>query len=510
MHAEGNGSFSYHGNEMTRTITTDPSLNPQTRFWILLGIVSALKVILIACLSPFVDEAFYWLEGQHLALAYSDLPGLTAWLTRIGVEAFGTNVIGLRAPFFLLSLLIPWLVWRITRRESDERSAWIAASFAVLMPLSGTLGIMALPDVPLTVATLLCVDAGSRLLKKENAWLQLALALSMGALSHYRFAAVIAVGFVALLWLPKGREVLRDLRVWLAILIGALAWVPLLLWNVQNGDAGLKFQLVDRHPWSLHADGLLFLPVQLIVTTPILMWALLQSGWTNRHRFVALAGLLLITLFFVLGFFADTQRISFHWPFAGFLALLPLLPQWLDRVKPLVSKATWTTSAIGLAVAMMYLLAVAAPSGIQERLGLEFVRSKNFVEWRQVNEWAAFEQKMARDETALVAGDFKVAAEIGFARNDPTIKVLAHPLNERHGRSKQLEIWGQFVSPPQTCSPRMVVVDGTEIPNEDYPAYLRDLNRAVGPLLGPQTLQLGVGQPTFLLFTGPRCSASAQ
>ena len=53
-------------------------------FWTLWGIVLLLKLAIAWRLPLFVDEAFYWLEGQHLAAAYSDLPGLTAWLTRLG------------------------------------------------------------------------------------------------------------------------------------------------------------------------------------------------------------------------------------------------------------------------------------------------------------------------------------------------------------------------------------------------------------------------------------------
>ena len=44
------------------------------------------KAAVAARLPLFVDEAFYWQEGRHLAAAYSDLPGMTAWLARLGVE----------------------------------------------------------------------------------------------------------------------------------------------------------------------------------------------------------------------------------------------------------------------------------------------------------------------------------------------------------------------------------------------------------------------------------------
>ena len=69
---------------------------------------------------------------------------------------------------------MPWLVVRIARRvrEFGDRTAslrWQAGLLALLLPLAGTLGLLALPDVPMALATLLCVDAGARLLRKVDA-----------------------------------------------------------------------------------------------------------------------------------------------------------------------------------------------------------------------------------------------------------------------------------------------------------------------------------------------------
>ncbi|HEX2082409.1 MAG TPA: glycosyltransferase family 39 protein, partial [Xanthomonadaceae bacterium] len=165
-------------------------------FLALWSLVLLVKAALAAQLPLFVDEAFYWQEGQHLAWAYSDLPGLTAWLTRIGVEIGGAHTLALRAPFLLIAAAIPWLVAAITARESGRTAGWTAASFAVLLPLAGTLGLLAVPDAAMVLAALLCVDAVARLLRQVNAGaaVELALGLAIGALSHYRFIAVIAVG----------------------------------------------------------------------------------------------------------------------------------------------------------------------------------------------------------------------------------------------------------------------------------------------------------------------------
>src|SRR3546814_4408063 len=137
----------------------------------------------------------------------------------------------------------------------------------------------------MALATLLCIDAGARLLRRidEGAALTLGIGLAIGGLSHYRFIAVIGVGFVVLLSLPAGRSALLDPRVWIAIAFGAAAWTPLMAWNMDNAEAGLRFQLVDRHPWAFHADGLLFIAIQGLLATPLLFVALMSAaarrGW---------------------------------------------------------------------------------------------------------------------------------------------------------------------------------------------------------------------------------------
>ena len=338
-------------------------------FWTLFALVLATKLLVAARLPVFVDEAFYWLEGQHLAPAYSDLPGLTAWLARLGVTLGGDNALGLRLPFLLIAALVPWMVVRVTAREYGEAYGWQAGSFALLLPLAGTLGLLALPDAPMALATLLCIDAGARLLRRVSAGasLELALGLTVGALSHYRFIAVIGVGLVALLLLADGRKLLRDARVWTAIAIGAAAWTPLVAWNLDNADAGLRFQLVDRHPWSFHVEGLWFIAIQALLVTPLLFVALAVAGWRGNKsaspvsRYFALLGGLVVLGFFGLGFFADTERVSFHWPLPGYLALVPLLPAVLAAWPRWLRGATWGLAGLGLVAMLGYYVAVSIP-----------------------------------------------------------------------------------------------------------------------------------------------------
>lgn len=469
-----------------------------------------LKTAVAARLPLFVDEAFYWQESRHLAWAYSDLPGLTAWLIRIGNSVFGDGVLAVRLPFLSIAALLPWLVVRIALREFDERRAWLAGIATMLLPLAGTLGVLALPDAAMALATLLCVDAGTRMLRKVSygAALQLAVGLAMGALSHYRFAAVIGVGFVALLLLPAGRQALRDPRVWIAIAFGAAAWTPLLAWNFDNADAGLRFQLVDRHPWSWQPQGLLFLGIQALLVTPLLFVALLAAGLRAQRadqeslRLLSWLGLLVLLGFFALGFFADTQRVSFHWPLPGYLALLPLLPMLLDAWPRWLRHATWALAACGLAAVLGYYLFVSMPTLRAQSAALKWYPA-NFAGWEPLAQAVReVKSKMPRG-TRIVADNFKIGAELGFALNDPDIPVLDHALNRAHGRAPQLQLWRLDVTATEDLGkkhPVLLVVGASDVEYKNLLRRYHALCKRFGPLPPPRVLNIDHGRTRYLIF----------
>ncbi|MCC8362051.1 glycosyltransferase family 39 protein [Lysobacter sp. A6] len=492
------------------------------------GLVAVAKLLVAARLPPFVDEAFYWQEGRHLALAYSDLPGLTAWLARLGTTVAGTNVFGLRWPFLLLGAALPWLVVRIARqahapRASDEHTddrsgdvfAWQAGLLAVLLPLGGLLGLLALPDVPIAFATLLCIHAGGRLLRKVDAGgaLELAAGLAIGALSHYRFAAVIGVGLVAMLAIPRGRALLKDVRVWVALAVGAIAWVPLIVWNIDNADAGLRFQLVDRHPWRFHFDGAWFFVVQALLATPLLFAAMAHAavrGWAGQGaddrafaRYCALLGGLTVIVFGVLAFFADNERVSFHWTLPGLYALLPLVPATLAQWPRGWRRATWSLAVAGLVVFCSYYLVVASTTA-RARFAAAKWYPANFAGWDALAD-AVRDEIERTPGTRVVADNFKIGAELGFALNDPDIAVLPHVLNERHGRAPQLDVWKLLAHDRASLGeqPLLLVVGASEVRYRDLLAHYHALCDKLGPLPPPRVVQIDHGRQRFLLFKLP-------
>ena len=491
-------------------------------FWALWAAVLLLKLLVAARLPLFVDEAFYWQEGQRLAAAYSDLPGMTAWLARLGVALGGQHVLALRAPFLIVAALLPVLMVKMASREFGERIGWQAGCLA-LLPLAGTLGLLALPDVMLALATLLCVDAGARLLRHVTAVAaaELALGLGLGALSHYRFVAVIAVGFCALVALADGRRCLRHPRVWGAVALGALAWLPLLAWNLANADAGLRFQLVDRHPWSFHADGIWFVAIQMLLATPLVFVGLIQAAWSGWRdtrsvsRYFALSGGLVVAGFFLLGFFADSERVSFHWPLSGYLALVPLLPAVLMRWPRVLRMLAWMLAGLGLLGTLAYYVAISMPD-VRAGSATSKWYPANFAGWEELADTVRRQRASMPVGTRVIADNFKIGAELGFALGDPAISVLDHPLNHEHGRAPQLDLWGlqQNRVHDWVEQPALLVVGISDVSYRDLLRRYHALCDMVGPLPPPRVLNVDHGRRRFALFalterrTGP-CTTPA-
>ena len=559
------------------------------------SVATLLKTWIALRLPLFVDEAFYWQEGRHLAPAYSDLPGLTAWLCRLGESVFGHSVFGLRMPFLLLGLALPWLVVALARQATTPARAWQAGALACLLPLAATLGTMALPDVPLAVATLLCLLGGARLLRGVVVWgaredmdgrgsrrsyggasgadglgaALLALGLAMGALTHYRFVAVIGVGVLSLLSLAEGRRLLRAPRVWAALAVGVAAWAPLLWWNLANADAGLRFQLVDRHPWSLHAGGLWFPLIQAMWATPLLLAAMVLAarrggGWGAEpahplserepervteaghplsepepraepghplseaeasvaerepghplsetalraepqvRRFLARAGAGVLLGFFLLGFVADAERSSFHWPLPAYLALLPLVPALLAGWSRRWRAITWMLAAVGFIGVAGYSAAIASPA-IRAQAAASRQYPANFAGWDVLA--AAVTDARARMPagTRLLADNFKTGAELGFVFDDPRIDVLDHPLNHHHGRAPQLALWGLLHDDRSRLgdAPRLLVVGARDVDGKDLLRRYHALCTMLGPLPPPQVVNIDHGRKRYLLFALP-------
>lgn len=499
-----------------------------------------LKFLLAARLPLFVDEAFYAWEGRRLDWAYSDLPGLTAWLARLGTELGGQHALALRAPFLLLGALVPWLAWRIATRWFGRGAGERAALLAMLMPLAGLLGVLALPDVPLVVAALLCVDAIARLRERITpaALATLGLGLVLGAFSHYRFALVLLAGAVGVALDRRCWPLLREPRVLAVLALGALAWWPLLRWNLQNAGAGIAFQVSERNPWAFDARGLAWIPIQALLVTPplfVLLLASLRMAWARRAEagpwaLVAGIGLVAVLGYALLGLFADRQRVSFHWPLSGWVLLCCVSPVLLARWSRVARITAWSAAALGLAAACAFLLA-ASDARLRAALADSRLYPNDIGGAAGLHDWArasaALPASPARaavereQGVTWLAGDFGTAARLAFALGEDDVRVLDSPANRKHGRAAQLRAWSLDAGPAwlrQVAAGRAgrvrLVVDDGLTPMKHRLALYHALCAQFGALPVPQLLSADHGRRRYLVYEfgaghASRCAAPA-
>jgi 4-amino-4-deoxy-L-arabinose transferase-like glycosyltransferase len=483
------------------------------------AIVLIVKVALAATLAPFGDEAWYWQESRALDWSFSDLPVATAALIRCGESVFGHGTFGMRAPFLLIGALLPLVLVRCATRLFGARAGWQAGLLASGLPLLATLGLFALPDAPLTLCAALALDALDRAVRdgRRQDWIVLGLALAGAWLSHYRAAMLLLAGLAFLLLTARGRACWSTSGLWLAVAISICGLLPLLVFNVQHDWVALGFQLVERNPWSFHADGLLQPFEQAIVCTPVfyglLLWTLgscLRRANAGPWDLLAATAAVPVIGYFVFGCFADDTRLRLHWPLPGYLPLLLAMPVLLVET----SRATlpaWR-AIVGGAIALLcagtlatfgYFALAAVPGGATALASVKAF-PEHWVGWNEVaaRTRALLDQPEQRD-AVLVADNFMLAAELDFAfgRTRP-VYTLDHPINAKHGRVPQLRLWQRDEEALRAAGarPLLVVVEPTARRERERAAWLAQVcTRTSAPRL-LERLDLYAGRKRYLFL----------
>lgn len=475
------------------------------------------KLVLAATLQPLGDEAFYWQESRHPAWGYSDLPPLTAWLIRAGEWVAGHGVLAMRWPFLVLGAALPWLLVLFGRRAFDARIGWQAGLLGLCLPLAGSLGVLALPDVPLTVAGAVAMLALLQAMEKDRLrdWLSLGQALAFCWMSHYRAAMFMLAGLLLCVLTPRGRAQWHRRGFWLAMAVAALGLLPLLMSNWQQHGAGIAFQLIERNPWRFHADALVQPLEQAVTCTPLLYACLLWAAWQCWRRrgerpfdVIAALSLTFIVVYFVAGLFADNLRFRVHWPLPGYLPLLAALPAFLQREQ---CARAWRVLAIGgaaLALALQWAgllyLGLAAHAGAARWSGAARIVPTAFVGWRESAGIA--QTQLAAQPALLVADNFMMAAELDFQFDGSReIYSLDHPLNVKYGRAPQLATWGRDETALHRLHPGepvLLVVDELAARGHERAVWLDSLCRRIEDLRAVQRLSLFDGRKQVAFYRG--------
>lgn len=332
----------------------------------IVALVTLGRLVLAFWFPAGVDEAYSIGIARQLSLSYFDHPPLHLWLVGLWAKLIGDEAIGLlRLPFIALGVLSSALLWHLTRTLYGARAALWAVGLFNLAPIFGVAhGSFVLPDGPLLAAALgLAVAVAPLALGRELSLTRWAIAgLCAGLAMLAKYHGLILVGGVFLFLLPTPRRLLRP-GPWLAALIAAALFAPVLVWNAAHGWVSFGFQAGrgaggDLRPFGpleslLQQSGYL-LPWLAAPALWVLIRALMRGPREPRGWLLASLASPPILFFTAATLF---NRGLPHWQMPGWLFTLPLLAGWLSELRPRAAR-WWRRAAIVSAALVWAFVAV--------------------------------------------------------------------------------------------------------------------------------------------------------
>lgn len=226
------------------------------------------------------DALAFLANGSHLDWGYVAYPPLTPFFGRIGLELFGTSLVGIKSLAALAQCIAMVFTGLMAKEMGGGRQAQVMAAVAAgisLMSLAmGTLFQYITFDYLLWVLILYCL---LRLLNTDDPrwWVGIGILIGLGMMNKYTVAfLVVAIVFVVLI--TKLRKHLRSPWLWLGVLLSCLIFLPNLVWQLQHDFISIDFlsYISGRDKLLGRADG--FFSQQLYVNVNPIVLPLALSG----------------------------------------------------------------------------------------------------------------------------------------------------------------------------------------------------------------------------------------
>jgi hypothetical protein len=428
-------------------------------------VVLILKLYLATVLDLYSDEVFYWLESTHPALAYSDLPFMTAMLTGLGASLSPGQALAARSVFLLLGTSLPLLVYWIARPITNQLQALESAVLTLCLPLGAFVGLLAVPDVPLLFFGLLSIGLFERALRlgEFKFWIGTGLVVACGLSTHYRFILYPTAALVYLVFFNNKPGQWQNPGLWAAMAIGLLGLIPVIDFNLSNQLASASFYLLERHPWEFQSEGLLHLFKQAGLVTPPLyavfaltLWQLISrsKGGDQVAALFLCFSLTNILVYLVLAPWTDSTSTSIHWPLSGYFPLLVFVPDSLRYIyqrllaqyeQRTASRLLLAIPALGFAGTVIAFIGVGSQSfqqQLQPILG-KGVLSNKMAGWQEFTAHTQdlIEREFASSQPIIITDNYYSAAQVEFSRLTQLSYTLDTDKAVSDGRLTQYQLW---------------------------------------------------------------------
>lgn len=311
-----------------------------------------LRVLFAGLIDLIPEEAYYWNYARHLDIGYFDHPPMVAWLIWISTSLFGHTEFAVRLPAILCGLGTLAFSYRLTENIFGKTSAFATGAVVALLPIYFFTGMLMTPDAPLFAAWAGTLYFLHRSLAQGRcgSWYGAGILLGLGMLSKYTIALLAPATFLFILIDRRSHHWLLRPQPYIAAIIAAVLFSPVILWNVNHHWASFAFQGPQR--WSKIPEFALheLLGTFLIQLTPVGLVVLLGAFFLNKNSDTYLGNRLFAAVFtfapmmvFVLHSLQGSPRLNWTGPL--WLAALPLMASVLTTTGR-TSFPVWTRWAI--------------------------------------------------------------------------------------------------------------------------------------------------------------------
>jgi len=403
------------------------------------------------------DEAYYWSWSRSPDICYYDQPGMVAWINAISTAVLGQNEYGVRAPALVLAAGSSVLVYLIVvELFASGLMALAAVALLNLLPIFAAGGVLFIHDNPLMFFWTLALYLMARIVRtgRPGTWYALGLAVAGALYSKFSGAMIVPCLLLFVLLSPSQRHWLRRREPYLAGIIAAVLFVPVLAWNARNG--WVSYLAVDKLAnlsdftflQRLRSVGE-FLLGQAGLATPVVfaacLWAMTRRGVdalrqkSDAYLLLTCTSLPVFLYFLVLSWRTVIQA---NWPMAVYLSGTILVVQLAWERIGRGSRAWRGAAWIGAFVCLAF--AVVIHIHPLKRI-VPYLEGRDLTD--QAHGWKGLADRVDRELRALgvdgvrvMARKYQVASELFFYLDGQPLPLCAN----YSGRGNQYDLWNDF------------------------------------------------------------------
>ncbi|MEW5893825.1 MAG: glycosyltransferase family 39 protein [Pseudomonadota bacterium] len=372
-------------------------------------------------LELYGDEAYYFGWAQSLEWGYYSKPPMVGWLIWLTTNLCGDSEPCVRLAAYLLYPATAFVLFLLGSRLFAPRVGFWAALAYITLPMVSLGSWFITTDAALLFFWTLALYFLARALdhNRWHDWLGLAVALGLGGLSKYSMVFFGLGGLALLAMNTEARRQLRNPRLYAAIGLAFLIFLPNLIWNAQHQFVSVEHTAeISRlgRQWFRPEKLAEFLGGQFIVMGPLLFAAFghlaLRHGFNlvtdRRYQFLFAFSVPALAVFILLAFLT---RAFANWGAMAYVAgVLLVTAWWLAR-----NRLRWLQAAIALNVVIM--LGLYHYHALAQWAGIELTRKTD--PYSRVSGWRALGgevQKLleAHPNARLLSNDRKLLAELVY------------------------------------------------------------------------------------------------